>query len=96
MSDSALVVRRWTRTEYDRLVGLGAFEGDPIALRAVLPRGWIVNLAERALEVHRDPQPDPSAPYGWRYRSVATLTAPASLTPLAFAGARLAVADLLP
>ena len=191
MSDSALVIRRWTRAEYDRLVGLGAFEDDPIeliagqlvvaephsayhasiirtvdyALRAVLPRGWIVsvqlpvsldeesepepdlvvvpgrptdyrhehpgspelivevaessltfdrlhkgslyaragvrdywivNLAERVLEVYRDPGPDPSAPYGWRYRSVAALVPPASVTPLAFSGVRLAVADLLP
>jgi len=190
VSDSTLVVRRWTRAEYDRLVGLGAFEGDPIeliagqlvvaephsayhasiirtvdyALRAVLPPGWIVsvqlpvsldeesepepdlavvpgrptdyreehpgapelivevadssvtfdrlhkgslyaragirdywivNLAERVLEVYRDPGPDPSAPYGWRSRSVATLVPPASVIPLAFRGARLAVADLL-
>src|SRR5215510_578235 len=191
MSDSTLVVRRWTRAEYDRLVGLGAVEGDPIeliagqlvvaephsayhasiirtvdyALRAVLPPGWIVsvqlpisldeesepepdlavvpgrptdyreehpgaseliievadssvafdrlhkgslyaragirdywivNLAERVLEVYRHPGPDPSAPYGWRYLSVETLTPPVSVTPLAFGLARLAVADLLP
>jgi Uma2 family endonuclease len=191
MADSSPVVRRWTRAEYDRLVGLGAFDGDPIeliagqlavaepqsayhastirtvdyALRAVLPPGWIVsvqspvsldeesepepdlavvpgrptdyrhehpvrpdlivevaessvafdrlhkgslyaraairdywivNLAERGLEVYRDPGPDPSAPYGWRYRSVVMLVPPAMVTPLAFPGTQLAVADLLP
>ena len=31
---------------------------------------WIVNLVDRALEVYREPGPDPAAPYGWRYRAV--------------------------
>ena len=48
------------------------------------------------LEVYRDPAPDPSAPYGWRYRSVTMLAPPVSIAPLAFSDARLAVADLLP
>jgi Uma2 family endonuclease len=191
MSDASIVARRWTRAEYDRLVGLGAFDGDAIeliagqlvvaepqsayhastirtvdyALRAVLPPGWIVsvqspvsldeesepepdlavvpgrptdyrhghparpdlvvevaessvafdrlhkgslyarasirdywivNLVERVLEVYRDPGPDPSAPYGWRYRSVETLAPPAAVALLAFPNTRLAVADLLP
>ncbi len=36
--------------------------------RAGLADYWIVNLPERALEVYRDPEPDPAAPFGWRYR----------------------------
>jgi hypothetical protein len=55
-----------------------------------------VNLVDRVLEVHRDPGPDPSAPYGWRYRAVTVLTPPAVVVPLAFASSQIAVADLLP
>jgi Uma2 family endonuclease len=183
--------RRWKRTEYDRLVDLGAFEDEPLelidgqlivaepksayhssavtatdyALRAALPAGWIVrgqqpvslddesepepdlvvapgrpadyrhthpehpalvievaysslqydrrdkgslyaragiedywivNLVDRVLEIYRDPVSDPSAVYGWRYRSVSTLAPSAAAIPLAFPSSRLAVADLLP
>jgi Uma2 family endonuclease len=185
------MLRRWKRVEYDRLVDLGAFEGEPIeliggqlvvaepkgeyhssaigtaeyALRAVLPPGWvvrtqlpvslddesepepdlvvvpgrpadyrhahpsrpalaievsdsslafdrhhkgslfaragiqdywIVNLVDRVLEVYRDPMPDPSAVYGWRYGSLTSVSPPGAVSPLAFPSARIAVADLLP
>ena len=40
--------------------------------RAGVQDYWIVNLIDRVLEVYRDPGQDPSAPYGWRYRSVET------------------------
>jgi Uma2 family endonuclease len=191
MTQPPVTLRRWKRAEYDRLVGLGVFEGEPIeliggqlvvaepqhpyhasaisaadyAVRAVLPPGWvvrtqapvslddesepepdlvvvpgrpgdyrhahparpvlivevaessvafdrqhkgslyaraelqdywIVNLVDRVLEVYRDPGPDPSAPYGWRYRSVTTVAPPVVIVPLAFPAARVAVADLLP
>ena len=191
MAQTPLTLRRWKRIEYDRLVDLGVFEGEPLeliggqlivaepkgayhsaavssaeyALRAGLPSGWIVrtqqpvslddesepepdlavvpgrpgdyrhahparpalavevsdsslhldrqqkgslyaragiedywivNLVDRALEIYRDPIPDPSAIYGWRYRSVITLVPPAVAVPLAFASSRIAVADLLP
>jgi Uma2 family endonuclease len=186
-----LTVRRWKRVEYDRLVDLGVFEGEPIelvggqlivaepqstyhaggiravdyALRAVLPPGWvvsvqspvslddesepepdvvvvpgrltdywhahpsrpalavevaessltfdrrdkgslyaragipdywIVNLVDRVLEVYREPMPDPSAPYGWRYRSVVRLTPSDAVELAGVSGVRVAVADLLP
>src|SRR5215470_15050447 len=191
MAQAPMTIWRWTRAEYDRLVGLGAFEGYPIeliggqlvvaepqgayhasaisrldyAVRAALPDGWIVrtqapvsldddsepepdlvvvpggpgdyddahptrpalvvevaesslafdrldkgslyarariedywivNLIDRVLEVHRDPGPDPSAAYGWRYRSVTTLRAGDLVVPLRLRSSRLAVADLLP
>lgn len=56
----------------------------------------IVNLIDRILEVYRDPGPDSSAPYGWRYRSVQMLAAPALVVPLALPSVPLAVADLMP
>src|SRR3989442_7166935 len=34
MTQSPLTVRRWKRAEYDRLVELGAFRGDPVELIA--------------------------------------------------------------
>ena len=186
-----LTVRLWTRSEYERLVDLGAFERDPVeliggqllvaepqgayhatavgaaddALRAVLPQGWIVraqaplalddesapepdlaivagtradyrsahparpalvsevsetslafdrmekgslyaragigdywivDLVDRAVEIHRDPRPDAAAPYGWRYTSVQRLQPPEVATPLAVPTAGIAIASLLP
>ena len=66
--------------------------------RAGLADYWIVNLPERRLEVYRDPEPDATAPFGWRYRSV-TILEPglepgASVSPLARPDRRLQVSDL--
>ena len=191
MTQAPLTLRRWKRTEYDRLVRLGIFEGEPIeliggqlvvaepqnpyhassisavdyAVRASLPQGrlvrtqlpvslddesepepdlvvvpgrpadyrdahpsrpalvievaesslpfdrgqkgslyarggiqdyWIVNLVDRVVEIYRDPVADPSAAYGWRYRSVTSLGPADVAVPLAFSSSRIAVADLLP
>ena len=57
---------------------------------------WIVNLVDRALEVYRDPGPDPAAPYGWRYLAVERLDPAAVVSPLALPAVRIAVSDLLP
>ena len=186
-----LTLRRWQRAEYERLVALGVFQGEPLeliggqlvvaepqgayhastitrvdyALRAVLPPGWIVrlqapvsldeesepepdvavvpgwpgdyreshptqaallvevaessleldrvrkgslyaragvsdywivNLVEGVVEVYRDPAPDASAAFRYRYQSLVRLTPPATVSPLAFRDERIAVADLLP
>jgi len=64
--------------------------------RAAIPDYWIVNLIDRVLEVYRDPGPEPSARYGWAYRSVVTLTPPDVVEPVGLSGVRVAVADLLP
>ncbi|OGL09248.1 MAG: hypothetical protein A3F92_06530 [Candidatus Rokubacteria bacterium RIFCSPLOWO2_12_FULL_71_22] len=64
--------------------------------RAGIRDYWIVNLVDRVLEVHRDPQPAADAAYGWAYRSIEALRPPAAVTPLAAPGARIPVADLLP
>jgi Uma2 family endonuclease len=191
MTQTPLTPRRWQRAEYERLVGLGVFRGEPIeliggqlvvaepqgayhasaitrvdySLRAVLPPGWIVrlqapvsldeesepepdlvvargrpgdyreshparpalvvevaesslefdrerkgslyaragiqdywivNLVDRVLEVYREPAPDASAVYGWRYRSVTALVPPAVVVPFAFRSSPIAVANLVP
>jgi Uma2 family endonuclease len=64
--------------------------------RAGIRDYWIVNLANRVLEVYRDPLADPSTVYGWRYRSVVSLTRADVVVPLAFPSVRLSVTDLLP
>src|SRR5262245_32235884 len=191
MRQASLTPRRWTRSEYDRLVDLGVLHGEPVeligghlfvaepqgsyhvtavgladdALRAALAPGWlvraqmpvalddesepepdlavvpgvradylaahparpilvievaesslnfdrrdkaslharggigdywIVNLVDRVLEIHRDPRPDPAAPYGWRYEAIELLTPPATVSPLALPSVRLAVGSLFP
>ena len=95
MAQIPLTVRRWKRVEYDRLVDLGAFEGEPLELIGGQDY-WIANIPDGVLEVYRDPGPDSLAAYGWRYRSVVSLTRADVVVPLAFPSARIAVTDLLP
>jgi Uma2 family endonuclease len=64
--------------------------------RAGIADYWIVNLVNRVLEVYREPEPHPPAPYGWHYRTVQTLGASAIVSPLAAPEAIIRVADLLP
>jgi Uma2 family endonuclease len=64
--------------------------------RAGIADYWIIDLIHDTVEVHREPEASPEAPYGWRYRSVATLRPPASVVPLAAPARPIAVADLLP
>ena len=64
--------------------------------RAGIPDYWIVNLVHRVVEIYRDPHPDPSAVYGWSYRSVTTVAPPAFVVPLAFPDSPIAASDLLP
>jgi Uma2 family endonuclease len=64
--------------------------------RAGIADYWIVNLADRLVEVYRDPEPDSRAPHGWAYRSAEHHGTGAVISPLAMPGARVAVADLLP
>ena len=191
MNQAPFTSKRWRRVEYERLVDVGAFEGEPLeliggqllvaepkgsphaaavgmagdALRAALPPGWtvrlqdplaldddsvpepdaavvrgrhadyrhahparaalivevaesslafdraqkgslyaragiadywIVNLEDRVLEVYRDPGPDLTAPFGWRYTSVAHFRPPDAVTPLGVPAAAVPVAALLP
>jgi Uma2 family endonuclease len=57
---------------------------------------WIVNVTDRALEVYREPVRDPTAPWGWSYRSVQTLRGDATIAPLALPDTRIGVTALLP
>jgi len=64
--------------------------------RAGVQDYWIVNLVDGVLEVYRDAAPDASAPYGWRYQSIQTLSPPALVTPLVLPSSSIPVAALLP
>src|SRR5258706_15349259 len=64
--------------------------------RAGLPEYWIVNVVERALEVHRDSQAVTGDDVRAVYRAVEVLRPPATVTPVAAPAVAIPVADLLP
>lgn len=64
--------------------------------RAGIADCWILDVVHGALEVHRDPDPAPTALYGWRYRTIETLRPAAVVAPLIAPGSAIPVADLLP
>jgi Uma2 family endonuclease len=64
--------------------------------RANIQDYWIVNVVDRQLEVYRDPQPDPTAPLGYRFSSRTVLRPPDTVSPIALPQTTIAVADLLP
>lgn len=57
---------------------------------------WIINLAERQLEIRRKPEPDPERVGRFRYAEVTIIPADGFAAPLAKPEAKIAVADLLP
>jgi len=63
---------------------------------AGIPEYWIVNVADRVIEVHRDPAPMADEPFGHHYRSVTRHPEAASVSPLTVPEARMRVGDLLP
>ena len=63
--------------------------------RARIADYWIVNLIDRALEVHREPARPGPARRHWGYAAIETLGADATITLLAAPSARVRVADLL-
>ena len=67
-----------------------------VLARAGLPDYWIVNLPDHALEVYRDPEPDPGAPFGWRYRPASIMGPGTSVTPLARPDGHVRIIDLVP
>ena len=65
-----------------------------IYARAGIQEYWIVNLAERCLEVYQDPTSSPGQASS--YRSSKKFRPSDSLTPITAPGAAVTVADLLP
>ncbi len=65
-----------------------------IYARAGITDYWIVNLVDRAVEVHRDPVS--AGRRGSRYRDVTVMRADDRIVPLAAPFASIAIADLLP
>ena len=63
---------------------------------AGVPEYWIVNLVDNRLEVFRKPVADSAVRGGWRYEESLRLDRSASVEPLAAAGRRLSVAEILP
>ena len=82
VSDSSL--------EYDRVT-----KGSLYA-RAGIPEFWIVNLIDLQLEIHRKPQPDSAARFGWGYAKRVKVAPGRSASPLGTPSAAVAVCDLLP
>jgi Uma2 family endonuclease len=64
--------------------------------RAEIVDYWIVNLIDRVVEVYRDPGPDLTAPFGWRYTAITRVRPPDSMTPLGVPAAPVTAAALLP
>lgn len=67
-----------------------------IYARAGVEDYWILNLADRVLEVHRDPARLDTPRRRWGYRSIQALGPDEAVGPLAAPPARVLVADLLP
>ena len=79
-----------TSLQYDRTQKMSLYA------RCGIADYWIINLVDRAVEVHRDPMEDSAQPFGFRYREVVRLAATESIAPLAKPEAGIAVADMLP
>jgi Uma2 family endonuclease len=62
--------------------------------RAGIADYWILNLAGRVLEVHREPRRSPGR--HWGYASIAILGSDGTVSPLIAPAASIHVADLLP
>jgi Uma2 family endonuclease len=64
--------------------------------RAGIVECWLVDVANDAVEIHREPEASPEARYGWHYRSVETLRPPATVRPVIAPDRAIRAADLLP
>ncbi len=57
---------------------------------------WIVNVAQRVIEVHREPLADDDRPFGFRYASITQHGPTESISPLASPSSSISVGELLP
>lgn len=79
-----------TTLTYDRRTKSGLYAC------ANVPEYWILNLAERQLEVRRNPAPHATARFGFSYRSLTIYDENQSVAPLCAPETEILVADLLP
>lgn len=79
-----------TRLQFDRK------RKASIYARAGVADYWILNLAGRVLEVHREPAAPATPGRRWSYRSAQILGVNEHVSPIAAPATRVAVADLLP
>jgi len=77
-------------------LGIDRHHKGSLYARAGLSDYWVLNLADRVLEVYREPVPESAAPFGWRYARREVFGAAAQVTPLAAPGSSIAVSRLLP
>jgi Uma2 family endonuclease len=61
-----------------------------------VPEYWIIDLADRCVEIYRNPLPDHSALLGFRYPPPTVAKDGEAISALAVEGASVKVADLLP
>jgi Uma2 family endonuclease len=64
--------------------------------RAGIAEYWIVNLVERVIEVHREPAPDRTAPFGASYTRRMIVEVDGNIAPLAAPDRPVRVSALLP
>lgn len=64
--------------------------------RAGITDYWILNLGDRVLEIYREAARPGPARRSWGYLTIETLSADATVTPLAAPAATIRVTDLLP
>lgn len=57
---------------------------------------WIINIADRRLEVRRSPVADPAEEFGYCYGTLTLLRPGDTVSPLALPGSAIPVADMLP
>ncbi len=78
--------------------GLAVDRGARASLYARAPVAdcWLVNLVEEVVEAHRPPRPDPAAPHGWHYGSIACTRRGALLAPVAAPACAAPLAGRLP
>jgi Uma2 family endonuclease len=79
-----------TSLSYDRI------EKASIYAKIGIPDYWIVNLANRQLEVHRSPVADTSQLFGFGYADVTILKEGDFVSPFTKQDLHIAIADLLP
>jgi Uma2 family endonuclease len=77
----------------DTTLGKDRLRKAPLYAQFGIAEYWIINLNDALVEVYRDPAVEHET---WAYRQVSQARRGDHVTPLAFPGSTVAVADLLP